>query len=227
MKYQKIIWRAFLPKTNCFSHPPRAYPPVIPAGPPALPSRLTRQPHHAAHVSASAHRRNPHGSRMRRHHGPAASATHRGHPRSHPHYALPTAVTTHPGRARRSPCRWPVPHVMSMAPTSCLPWVVASLIVVVRAGDLRGCPRAAGEGTPPLGRRTCPRRLAGLRCCGFSLRPARRASTELHQGGINKAPLPSPNGFGGSVAGRLPVCRQLLSLPHRVAGPVARPSIDC
>jgi hypothetical protein len=29
MKYQKIaIWRAFLPKTNCFFHPPPFYPPA-------------------------------------------------------------------------------------------------------------------------------------------------------------------------------------------------------
>jgi hypothetical protein len=50
MKYQKIIWRAFLPKTNCFSHPPRGYPSVIPAGPtrvtlpayPPAPPRRTR-----------------------------------------------------------------------------------------------------------------------------------------------------------------------------------------
>jgi hypothetical protein len=34
MKYQKIaIWRVFLPKTNCFSHPPSVYPPCVPTGP--------------------------------------------------------------------------------------------------------------------------------------------------------------------------------------------------
>jgi hypothetical protein len=37
------IWGAFLPKTNCFSHPPRTYPPRVPAlGPPA---RVPAQPH--------------------------------------------------------------------------------------------------------------------------------------------------------------------------------------
>jgi hypothetical protein len=64
MKYRKItIWRAFLPKTNCFSHPPRIYPPSIPAGPTLLTvSGPLGQPpartHHAPHAR-SPHRRSP------------------------------------------------------------------------------------------------------------------------------------------------------------------------
>jgi hypothetical protein len=129
MKYQKnAIWRAFLPKMNCFSHPPRMYPPPVPTGPtrvtlPAYPP--TPPTPHARWTARSATTRTTPTC--------ATSATHRRQPRSYPHSAQPAVATTHPGRARRSPCRWPVPRAVSMAPTSYLPWVVASLIAVVRA----------------------------------------------------------------------------------------------
>jgi hypothetical protein len=61
MKYQKIvIWRVFLPKTNCFSHPHDAYPPCVPVGPTFTFPVVTQPELEKQSILRASSRRHPH-----------------------------------------------------------------------------------------------------------------------------------------------------------------------
>jgi hypothetical protein len=205
---------------NCFSHPPRMYPPLVPTGPtrvtlPAYPP--TPPTPHARWTARSATTRTAPTC--------ATSATHRRQPRSYPHSAQPAVATTHPGRARRSPCRWPVPRAVSMAPTSYLPWVVASLIAVVHA---RRSPRLSMHRrgrNPSMEETDVPAtscRASPLRICSGRRGAPRRSSTKAAS---TRPPSQRFRQLCSRLTADLPPTCSLC--PHRVAGPVTRPCIGC
>jgi hypothetical protein len=194
------------------------YPPLVPTGPTrvTLPAYLPTPPTpHARWTARSATTRTAPTC--------ATSATHRRQPRAHPHSAQPAVATTHPGRARRSPCRWPVPRAVSMAPTSYLPWVVASLLARTTISAAVHAP----SGKEPLhgGDGRARDVLQGFTAADFrsGRRGApRRSSTKAAS---TRPPSQRFRRLCSRPTADLPPTCSLC--PHRVASPVTRPCIGC